>query len=79
MQLREMARRQHGFNYEEVWKNMDHPEEYLVISAWDSEDDWNDWHSSQQRVEIKEKIEALLGGKTEYTLYEIIRRTEKLI
>jgi len=77
VQLRKLARGQPGFNSEETWRNIDHPDEYLVVRAWDSEDDWEHWHSSQQRVEIQEKIEALLGEKTEYSPYETIHRIEK--
>lgn len=77
IQLRKLAKGQPGFNSEEIWRHLEHPEEYMVVRAWGSEDEWHDWHSNQQRVEIQEKIEALLGRKTEYNPYEIIRRTEK--
>ena len=77
IRLKKLAKGQPGFNSEETWRHLEDPEEYLVVRAWDSEDDWYNWHSSQQRIEIQEKIEALLGEKTEYSPYEIINRTEK--
>jgi heme-degrading monooxygenase HmoA len=76
-QLRKLARGQPGFYSEEIWRKVEHPDEYLVVRAWDSEEDWYKWQSSQQRIDIQEKIEALLGKKTEYNLYEIIYRAEK--
>jgi heme-degrading monooxygenase HmoA len=79
IQLRKLARGQPGFRSEEIWRNLDHPEEYLVVRAWDSEEEWNDWHLSRQRIEIQETIQALIGEKTEYNLYEIIHITEKLV
>ena len=77
LQLRKLAKGRPGFNSEETWRHLKHLEEYLVVRAWESEDDWENWHSSQQRIEIQEKIEALLGKKTEYSFYEIIHRAEK--
>ncbi len=79
IQLRKLAKGRPGFDSEETWRHLEHPEEYLVVRSWESEDDWDNWHSSQQRVEIQGKIEALLGKKTEYSSYEIIHRTEKSI
>jgi heme-degrading monooxygenase HmoA len=77
IQLRKLAMVRPGFEYEETWRHLDRPEEYLVVRAWDSEDDWLSWHSNQQRIEIQEKIEALLGRKTEYSPYTTIDRVEK--
>ncbi len=76
-QLRKLAMVQPGFEYEETWRHLDRPEEYLVVRAWDSEDDWHNWHSNQQRIEIQDKIEVALGRKTEYIPYAIIDRIEK--
>lgn len=77
IQLRKLAMVQPGFEYEETWRHLDRPEEYLVVRAWDTEDDWHNWHSNQQRIEIQEKIEAVLGRKTEYSPYSTIDRVEK--
>jgi len=77
IQLRKLAKDEPGFRYEETWRHLDHPDEYLIVRQWESEDDWHNWHSSQQRVEIQEKIEALLGQKTEYSPYAVIHRIEK--
>jgi len=77
--LRKLAKGQPGFNSEETWRHLERPDEYLVVRAWDSEDHWHTWHSSQERIEIQKKIERVLGKKTEYSTYEIIHRTEKSI
>ena len=77
IQLRKLAMVQPGFEYEETWRHLDRPEEYLVVRAWDSEDDWHNWHSNQQRIEIQERIEAALGRKTEYSPCAIIDLIEK--
>ena len=77
IQLRKLAKDQPGFNSEEIWRHLEDPEEYMVVRVWNSEDDWYNWQSSQQRIEIQEKIEALLGKKTEYSPYTMIHRIQK--
>jgi heme-degrading monooxygenase HmoA len=77
VELRKLAMVQPGFVYEETWRHLERSEEYLVVRAWDSEDDWQAWHSSKQRIKIQDMIEAALGRKTEYAPYTVIDRIEK--
>lgn len=34
-----------------------------------SMDNWNVWLMNSERVEVQEKIDSLLGEKTEYSIY----------
>ena len=69
IQLRSLATAQPGYITGETLRNMDNPEEYLVISTWQSLDNWNAWASSKQRGDIQEKVDALLGTESEYDTY----------
>ena len=69
VQLRSLATTQSGYISGETLRNVDNPEDYLVISTWKSVDDWKSWASNNQRAEIQDKIDALLGEKTEYSIY----------
>lgn len=69
IQLRAMATAQPGYISGETLRNVDRPEEYLVISTWQSVDNWKTWASTKERSEIQGKIDALLSTKTEYNLY----------
>lgn len=69
IQLRALATAQPGYISGETLRNVDSPDEYLVISTWQSIDYWKAWASSKDRSEIQEKIDNLLGTKTEYNLY----------
>ena len=64
IQLRSLATAQPGYISGETLRNMDKPEEYLVISTWQSVDHWRKWAASRQRAEIQERIDALLGEKS---------------
>ncbi|MFZ0448570.1 MAG: antibiotic biosynthesis monooxygenase family protein [Desulfatiglandaceae bacterium] len=69
IQLRALATAQPGYISGETLRNVDDPEKYIVISTWRSADNWLQWVSSKQRSEIQEKIDALLGRKTDYDTY----------
>jgi len=68
-QLRALAANQTGYISGETLKRMDNPGQYLVISTWQSAGDWDRWISSQERKGVQDKIDVLLGEKTEYEVY----------
>lgn len=69
LHLRALATYQPGYISGTTLSNLEHPDECLVVSRWESIDDWNRWRQSSQRTVIEQKIEALTGEKTEYNLY----------
>ena len=70
MQLRSLSMKEPGYVSGESLKNVDRQNEYLVISTWDSLSAWKTWQSSKERAKIQDQIDALLGQKTEYEVYE---------
>ncbi len=70
MQLRAICIKQPGYVSGESLKSAVRPDEYLVISTWDSPESWKAWLGSKERATIQDQIDALLGAKTEYEMYE---------
>lgn len=68
-QLRVLAMNQAGYVSGETLQRVDDPNECLVISTWQSIDDWRAWVLNKERVEIQNDIDSLLGEKTEYEIY----------
>jgi heme-degrading monooxygenase HmoA len=68
-QMRVLATNQSGYISGETLKSLDRPDTFLVISTWKSSDNWEKWLLSKERQEIQDKIDALLGGKTEYEIF----------
>ncbi|MCK4794322.1 MAG: antibiotic biosynthesis monooxygenase [Desulfobacteraceae bacterium] len=68
-QIRSKALAQPGYISGETLRSIDNPEEYLVIGTWQSVDVWKAWQLSEERAEIQDKIDSLLGTKTEYGIY----------
>jgi heme-degrading monooxygenase HmoA len=67
--MRSLATAQPGYIAGETLKRIDSPGEYLVISTWQSLDDWQTWVDHRERLEIQSMIDALIGQKTEYKIF----------
>jgi len=69
VELRAHAMRQPGYISGETLKCIDRPGEYLVISTWQSLDEWHKWLDSQERKILEDKIDSITGKSTEYNAY----------
>ena len=67
--MRAIATSQPGYISGETLKSSDRPEVFLVISSWQSSDDWEKWLISKDRQEVQSEIDTLLGGRTEYEVF----------
>ncbi|MEI7432241.1 MAG: antibiotic biosynthesis monooxygenase family protein [Betaproteobacteria bacterium] len=68
-QLRVKASGQQGYVSGETLLNAKVPGEFLVISVWDREVDWNKWVASEVRKALEDRIEALIGANSIYSTY----------
>ena len=68
-QMRASAATQSGYITGETLRSMDNPEEFMVISTWQSSEDWNKWLKSEERNKVQNKIDELLGGETKYEIF----------
>ncbi len=69
LQMRSRAMYQPGYISGETLCDIERPGECLVISTWQTVDDWNRWVHSQDRAKMDKQIETLTGEKTEYRIY----------
>jgi heme-degrading monooxygenase HmoA len=67
--MRSLAMNQDGYISGETLRNMNDPEEYIVISTWQSSDEWIRWLKSNERQQVQSQIDTLLGGQTQYEIY----------
>jgi heme-degrading monooxygenase HmoA len=72
--LRSEASKQPGYISGETLHSSDKPEEFLVISIWDDDLYWKKWIATDERKEIQEKIDKLIGTPTEYEIYRFPRK-----
>ena len=67
--MRSLANEQPGYITGETMRNLEKPDEFLVISTWETSDDWKRWEQSDNRQQIQGEIDKLLGGTTEYEIF----------
>ena len=70
VKLRSLATVQPGYITGKTFRCLDCPGEYLVISTWNSLDDWTRWLQSEQRTALQKQVDDLLGEITQYRIYE---------
>jgi heme-degrading monooxygenase HmoA len=68
--LRNLATNQPGYISGETLKRIDSPNQYLVISTWQSLDEWRHWVVSRERIEVQNEIDARLEEETIYEIYQ---------
>ena len=68
--LRALTLSRKGYISGETFHRVDKEGVNLVISTWQSIDDWREWTLSKDRIELQERIDQLLGLPTEYEVFE---------
>jgi len=68
--MRALTLNQKGYISGETFTRVDEPGVSMVISTWQSIDDWRAWTLSKERIEVQEQIDKLLGGTTTYEIFE---------
>ena len=61
---------QKGYIGAETMKRVDLPDEYLVVSKWETVEDWSRWLISETRRSYQERIDALTDSETKFEIYE---------
>jgi heme-degrading monooxygenase HmoA len=58
-----------GYISGETLHALDDPSSFLIISTWNSFDDWNAWVTSEKRRETQTKIDNLLRTPSVHHVY----------
>jgi len=67
--IRYEAMKQEGYISGETMFDPDDAQKILVISTWQSMDNWLDWQSNQIRKSANAELDPFLEGPTEYENY----------
>jgi heme-degrading monooxygenase HmoA len=68
--LRSLAMNQPGYISGETLQSIDYPGENVVISTWQTVDDWRKWVANKERLKIQGQIDMMLGKNTRYEVYQ---------
>lgn len=69
-ELRERAKTQEGYISTETLQSNDSSEDYLVISKWETAENWKTWFGSKERRDIQGKVDSLIGERTFYEIFK---------
>ena len=58
-----------GYISGETLRSLGDSHNYIVISTWQSVDDWKDWEKNAERKKIQAKIEKLMARPTKTRIY----------
>ena len=70
--LHTRAKEQPGYISGETLRSTEDPEDFLVISKWETAEDWKKWLKSKERRDLQGSVDSLIGEKTFYEVYETI-------
>ncbi len=62
-QARAKAMKAKGYISGETLRSADNPNRFLVISNWNSIEDWRTWEKSAERLELQKELAPMLIGK----------------
>ena len=68
--MRALTLSRKGYISGESFSRVDQPGVSMVISTWQSMDDWREWTLSKERMELQDQIDRLLGQPTQYEIFE---------
>ncbi len=69
-ELNRRARQQPGYVSTNTLLSREDPDDYMVVSVWDTEDDWKAWFVNPERKTIQDDIDSLIGERTFYEVFE---------
>jgi heme-degrading monooxygenase HmoA len=72
--LHSRAKEQPGYISGETLRSLEDPAGFLVLSKWETAEDWKKWLDSKERRDIQGKVDSLIGEKTFYEIYENLIR-----
>ena len=69
MQARAKAIKAQGYISGETLRALDNPNKFLVLSNWNSAQDWKAWEKDTERAKLQMEIASLLLGREKCTIY----------
>ena len=68
-ELREKSAEQPGYISRTTYSKMNDPGELIVITHWETADDWIRWQNHEKAKELQWQIDSIIGEKTFFEVY----------
>ena len=73
-ELHTSAMEQPGYISGETLQSLENPDKYIVVSKWETAEDWDKWLKSKKRRDIQGRVDSLIGERTFYEIYKNINQ-----
>ena len=70
LELNKRAQKQPGYISTNILKSREEPDNFMVVSVWETEDDWKAWIANPERRSIQYDIDSLIGERTFYEVFD---------
>lgn len=70
LEMNKLAQRQPGYIATNILQSREDPDDFLVISAWETEGDWKAWFGHPERRSFQNQIDSLIGERTFYEVFD---------
>jgi len=64
------AKEQPGYISTVTLQSTEDLEYYIVISQWETANDWKRWFASKERRDIQGRVDSLIGERTFYEIFQ---------
>lgn len=71
-ELNQRAQRQPGCISKVTLQSTEDLGEYLVVSVWETVEDWDNWFRNPERKEIQDQVDSVIGERTFYEVFRSI-------
>lgn len=71
VEIRALATVQQGYISGTTMVNLENPSEMLIVSTWESKEDWVNWHRSPIRKDYYKKLRVLLESDEEIAFFQV--------
>ena len=68
-ELREKSAEQTGYISRTTYSKMSDPGELIVITHWETADDWIRWQNHEKAKKLQWEIDSIIGEKTFFEVY----------
>lgn len=69
-EIRALATVQPGYVSGKTITNIDNPNEMIIVSTWESKEDWDNWYKSDVRRDYYKKLRLSLQAGEEISFYK---------
>lgn len=71
-ELNDRAKAQPGYISTNTLQSTEDLGDYLVISVWETVEDWVKWFKNPERKEIQDQVDSMIGERTFYEVFRSI-------